>query len=132
VRRSRQLAELAAQAGIDKKAQEVEIIDVVGKVDYADYLVVMCGTSDRHVTAIARGVDEDLSKAGSPPLAVEGQAAGEWVLLDFFDVVVHVFSRDAHGLYDLSGLWLDAARVPLPRPSRPPGSMVGGAGGAEA
>lgn len=114
IARSRDLALLAARAGLDKKCLDVEIIDVVGQVDYADFLVLMAGTSDRHVSSIAKGIDEDLSKAGTPPSAVEGLPKGEWVLLDFFDVVVHVFSERARDLYDLSGLWLDASRVPLP------------------
>lgn len=101
----------------------MEIIDVVGKVDYADFLVLMTGTSDRHVSSIARGVDEELSKAGHRPISVEGLPRGEWVLLDFVDVVVHVFAEDARSLYDLDGLWMDAGRVPLPNSS---GNSSGG------
>lgn len=111
---AKQLALLAAQAGIDKKALGIEIIDVRGSVDYADFLVLMTGTSDRHSAAIARGVDEDLAKLGHKALSVEGLPEANWVLLDFFDIVVHVFSEDARGLYDLSGLWMDASRVPIP------------------
>ncbi len=114
IEQSRKIALRSAEAAVDKKAIGVEIVDVVGKVDYADFLVIMTGTSDRHVSAIARGVDEHLSKLGTPPVYTEGQAGGEWVLLDFFDVVVHVFSEDARNLYDLSGLWMDARRVPVP------------------
>lgn len=110
--RSRSLALRAAAAALDKKALGIEIIDVVGKVDYADYLVIMTGTSDRHCGAIADGVERSLSEQGDRPLGVEGKR--EWVLLDFFDVVVHIFSEDARDLYDLSGLWLDASRVPVP------------------
>ncbi len=111
---SRKVALLAAQAGLDKKAIGVEIIDVVGKVDYADFLVLMTGTSDRHVSAIAKAVDSDLSKTGNHPISIEGLTKGEWVLLDFVDVVVHVFAEDTRSLYDLGGLWMDASRVPLP------------------
>ncbi len=122
--KSRRLALEAARAGLDKKCLDVEIIDVVGKVDYADFLVLMTGTSDRHVAAIARAVDEDLSKLGDAPLSVEGLPQAEWVLLDFFDVVVHVLAEGARDLYDLSGLWIDASRVPVPerllRPSQAP------------
>lgn len=110
----RKIALLAAQAGIDKKALGIEIIDVVGRIDYADYLVLMTGTSDRHCAAIARGVEEDLAKAGHRALSVEGLPQANWVLIDLFDVVVHVFSEDSRGLYDLSGLWIDASRVPIP------------------
>lgn len=110
---ARAVALLAAKAGLDKKALELDVIDVRGKVDYADFLVLMTGTSDRHVGAIARGIEEDLQKAGYKALAVEGLTRGEWVLLDFFDIVVHVFSEDARHLYDLGGLWSDAERVPV-------------------
>jgi len=126
IEQSRKIALRSAEAAVDKKAIGVEIIDVVGKVDYADFLVIMTGTSDRHVSAIARGVDEHLSKLGTPPVYQEGQSGGEWVLLDFFDVVVHVFSEDARNLYDLSGLWLDAKRVPVPERAEPaPGGPRG-------
>lgn len=102
----------AAQAGLDRKAQGIEIIDVVGKVDYADYLVLMTGTSDRHCGAIADAVERTLTEQGDKPLSIEGR--GQWLLLDFFDIVVHVFSDDARHLYDLSGLWMDAGRVVVP------------------
>ena len=111
---SRKLALRAANAAMEKKAVGVEIIDVTGKVDYADFLVIATGTSDRHCAAVARGVDTDLSVAGFKPLSVEGESRGEWVLIDLFDVVVHVFSEQARDLYDLSGLWMDASRVPVP------------------
>lgn len=110
---SRQIAILAAQAGLDKKATGVEIIDVMGKVDYADYLVLMTGASDRNVAAIAQEVDAALSKAGFRSMSVEGLPTAQWVLIDFVDVVVHVFQKDVRSLYDLDGLWMDAERLPV-------------------
>lgn len=110
---SRQIALLAAQAGLEKKATGIEIIDVMGKVDYADYLVLMSGASDRNVAAIAQEVDGALDKAGFRSMSVEGLPAAQWVLIDFVDVVVHVFQKDARSLYDLDGLWMDAERVPV-------------------
>ncbi|MGC4088265.1 MAG: ribosome silencing factor [Polyangiaceae bacterium] len=111
---AQRIALLAAEAGLDKKASEVEIVDVTGKVDYADFLVMMNGHSDRHVAAIAEAVDELLSKRGFHSISSEGLPRGEWVLLDFVDVVVHVFQERTRGLYDLDGLWMDARRVQLP------------------
>jgi ribosome-associated protein len=108
---SQQIALAAAEAGLDKKASEVAIIDVSGKVDYADYLVLMTGHSDRHVSAIAESVDEMLGKKGWHSISVEGLPRGEWVLIDFVDVVVHVFQERSRALYDLDGLWMDARRV---------------------
>jgi ribosome-associated protein len=106
------LALAIAGRGLDKKAVNVEIIDVKGKVDYADYVVVMSGRSDRQVNAIARGIEEDMKKAhGVMALGVEGLPQGTWVLMDFGEVVVHVFHQDTRGYYDLESLWIDAARV---------------------
>jgi ribosome-associated protein len=104
----------AAEAALDKKATEIEIIDVAGKVDYADYLVLMTGQSDRHVSAIADAVDGALEKGGWHAISIEGLPHGHWVLIDFVDIVVHVFLADTRALYDLDGLWMDARRISLP------------------
>jgi len=111
---AQRIALTAAKAGLEKKAMHVEIIDVTGKVDYADYLVLMTGQSDRHVATIAESVDEMLSKQGTEAISVEGLPGGSWVLIDFVDVVVHVFQEQARSLYDLDGLWMDARRIPVP------------------
>jgi ribosome-associated protein len=111
---AQRIALAAAKAGLDKKATGVEIVDVTGKVDYADFLVLMTGQSDRHVAALADAVDEALGKAGVNAISVEGLPAAHWVLIDFVDVVVHVFQEESRGLYDLDGLWMDARRVPVP------------------
>jgi ribosome-associated protein len=113
----RRIARLAAAAGLDKKAEDIQIIDVVGKVDYAEYLVLMTGSSDRHVAAIARGIEEDLRLQGVRTLALEGLPLARWVLIDLVDVVVHVFQSEWRGVYDLDGLWMDAARLPLSAPA---------------
>jgi ribosome-associated protein len=113
---AKRVALLAAQAGLDKKASEIEIIDVTGKVDYADYLILMTGQSDRHVTAIADAVEATLGKEDFRAISVEGLPRGQWVLLDFVDVVVHVFQAETRALYDLDGLWMDARRVRLSDP----------------
>lgn len=111
------MALLVAEAGLDKKASEIEIIDVTGKVDYADFLVLMTGNSDRHVAAIAEAVDSGLGKRGYRSISVEGLPRGEWVLIDFVDVVVHVFQERLRALYDLDGLWMDARRLNVPEAS---------------
>jgi ribosome-associated protein len=112
---ARELAVSIAIAGLDKKALAIEILDVTGKVDYADFLVVMTGRSDRHVHSIATGIEEALARKNKvKPLSVEGLATATWVLIDFGEAVVHVFQEDARRLYDIEGLWIDAGRVPLP------------------
>lgn len=111
---SARMALLAAEAGLSKKAMAVEIIDVTGKVDYADFLVLMSGSSDRHVGAIADAVDELLGKNGMHAVSIEGRSQGSWVLIDFVDIVVHVFQAEARAIYDIDGLWMDAQRLPVP------------------
>ncbi len=109
-----------ARAALEKRAANLEIIDLVGKTDYADYLVLMSGGSDRHVRALADQIEDELRKLKIKPLSVEGRSAGTWVLLDYGDVVVHVFQESARAVYDLDGLWLDADRVRVP--TDPPSS----------
>jgi ribosome-associated protein len=111
---SRDLALVVATAALEKKALAVEILDVVGKVDYADFLVLMTGRSSRQVDGLAQAVEEACAKKKKRALSVEGLPAAAWVLLDFGDVVVHIFQEEARGLYDIEGLWLDAARLPVP------------------
>jgi ribosome-associated protein len=111
---ARATATAIALAALDKKAVGLEILDVAGKVDYADFLVVMTGRSDRHTQALAQGIEEALKKQGVRPVALEGLQHGSWVLMDFGDVVVHVFQDESRRLYDIEGLWLDARRLPVP------------------
>ena len=111
---ARATATAIAVAALDKKAVGLEILDVAGKVDYADFLVIMTGRSDRHAQALAQGIEEALKKQGVRPVALEGVSHGNWVLMDFGDVVVHVFQDDSRRLYDIEGLWLDARRLPVP------------------
>ncbi|NUO50772.1 MAG: ribosome silencing factor [Polyangiaceae bacterium] len=108
---ARRRAVAIASAGLDKKAIGVEVLDVTGRVDYADFLVIMTGTSDRHVHAIAMGIEEELKRLKVHALSVEGLQMASWVLMDFDDVVVHVFQEETRRLYDIEGLWMDASRV---------------------
>jgi ribosome-associated protein len=120
---ARELAVDIASAGLDKKALGVEVIDVSGRVDYADYLVIMTGSSDRHVHAISMGIEESLKrKRRLVPLSVEGRDTATWVLIDFDDVVVHVFQEDTRKLYDIEGLWMDAGRLAVPKDAPQPAS----------
>lgn len=121
---SKRIALLVAEAGLDKKATGVDILDVTGKVDYADFLVLMTGQNDRHVSAIAHAVDEALKKGGVHSVSVEGLPAARWVLIDFVDVVVHVFLEETRSLYDLDGLWLDARRIPVAESNGTPKALA--------
>lgn len=115
---AKEIALAVASAGLDKKALGIEVLDVTGRVDYADYLVIMTGSSDRHVHAIASGIDEELSKKKHKPLSIEGLGQGTWVLIDLDDVVVHVFQEETRRVYDIEGLWVDARRIEIAEPSR--------------
>ncbi len=117
---ARERAITIAAAGLEKKAIGVEVLDVTGRVDYADYLVIMTGTSDRHVYALAMGIEEALKRKNVQALSVEGLTIASWVLMDFDDVVVHVFQEDTRRMYDIEGLWMDASRVAVESgPERP-------------
>jgi ribosome-associated protein len=117
---ARALAILIATAALEKKAISVEVLDVAGKVDYADFLVLMTGRSDRQVQAIAQGIEEALRLHGRRAQSVEGLPHANWVLMDYSDVVVHVFQDQARSANDLEGLWMDARRIPVPLPEGGP------------
>jgi ribosome-associated protein len=117
---AREIALLIAEAGLDRKAINVEIIDVAGKVDYADLIILMTGTSDRHVAGLVQNIEDELrEKRKLHAIAVEGLPIANWVLVDFGDVVVHVFQESARDLYDIGSLWIDASRVPVPVRAQP-------------
>lgn len=111
---ARRLATAIAAAALEKKAVGLEILDVAGRTDYADFLVLMSGRSDRQVAALADGIEDAMRKNGRRPQNVEGRQAAQWILLDFADVVVHVFLEEARSMYDLEGLFEDARRLPVP------------------
>lgn len=108
----RKLSLAIAAAGLENKALNVEIIDVRGKVDYADYVIVMSGRGERQVAALAGHVEREISRnLGVRCSGVEGLPQGAWVLMDYGDVIVHIFHEDTRGYYDVEALWIDAARV---------------------
>lgn len=104
------LAHRIASAIVDTKGTDVIVLDVRGKASYADYIVVGSGDTERMVNALAEGVEERLRPEGKRPMGREGEQTGNWVLLDYGEVVAHLFLADARGFYDLEGLWADAPR----------------------
>lgn len=108
---ARPLALLAVEAGLDKKAEQPTILDVRGLASYADYVVLLSADNERQIDAIGREVEERIEKAGSRALGSEGSGETGWRLVDFGDVVVHLFTPEARAFYDLEGLWSDAPRV---------------------
>jgi ribosome-associated protein len=112
---SKERALLCAGYALEKKALNVRVLNVRGLSSLTDYLVIASGQSDRQVQAIAESVRVGLKLHHDlPPMAVEGVREGRWVLLDYGDVMVHVFHEPVRDYYDLDGLWREAIEVPVP------------------
>ena len=108
------LAIRIAQAALDKKAEDLQVFDLRGLTSYTDYIVLCSGTSDRQVQAIAEGIEAELKTENARVLGTEGYEEGQWILLDYGDVIVHVFFQHVRDFYDLEGLWSDAPRLSVP------------------
>ncbi|MGV1098646.1 ribosome silencing factor [Thiovibrio sp. JS02] len=113
-----ELAQIVARAALDKKAEDLVILDVRGISSFADFFVIMSGRSTRHVQGLAQAVDEALRHKKISNESTEGLSEGHWVLLDYNDVVVHIFYSETRGFYDLEGLWHDAPRLVVAEESK--------------
>ena len=111
---SRERALLCVNASLEKKAKDLIILNVREASAFADYFILCSGTSDRQVRAVAAAIRENLKRAGILPLGVEGEDAGRWILLDYDDVIIHVFLESARTFYDLERLWSGATRMAVP------------------
>jgi ribosome-associated protein len=101
-------------ASLEKKAKDLTILRVKEISAFADYFIICSGTSDRQVRAIAAAIQENLKKADILPLGVEGEAAGSWILMDYNDVIIHIFLESVRNFYDLERLWSEAPRMAVP------------------
>jgi ribosome-associated protein len=108
---SRRLAATAAQAASSKQAEAIMVIDVRELITITDYFVICSGASERQVDAIADEVVKELKALSVPPVRREGESGAGWQLIDFVDLVVHVFSEEAREFYRLETLWADAPVV---------------------
>jgi len=108
VEESKTFAMLAAQSALNKKALDVKIMDLKGLTSISDYFIVCTAESEVQVKAIADAVETGLQQNGWNPWHVEGKSNLKWVLLDYVDIVVHVFYKDAREYYGLDNLWGDA------------------------
>jgi ribosome-associated protein len=111
---SKEKAFLCAQALLDRKAIDLVILEVKDLSSFTDYFLICSGNSDRQVQAIATHAEEKLRKEGVRPFGTEGKREGRWVLLDYADVVIHVFYLPVREFYDLERLWSEAPRLELP------------------
>ena len=92
----------------DKKAEDLVMLDLRGLSSVTDTLVVASGHSDRHVQAVSESLAQEMKNHGYMPLGVEGLKGGRWALLDYGDVIVHIFYQEIRLHYDLEGVWRDA------------------------
>ena len=99
---------LCVNASIKKKAKNLTILNVKEFSSFADYFIICSGTSDRQVQAIAASIQEILKDYGILPLGVEGERLGKWILIDYEDVIIHVFYEPIREFYDIERLWSDA------------------------
>lgn len=110
-RNSLETARLCARTGLDKKAEDLVILDVHTLSSFTDYFVIMSGRSTRHVQGLAEAIEDEMGTKKKGAASREGLAEGLWVLLDYDDVIVHIFYRGTREFYNLEGLWHDAPRV---------------------
>ena len=110
---SREKAQVVAEASLERAAEEVVALYVGNAVSFADVFVICTGRSDRQVRSIADAIEEAVDKHGERPLGIEGYDEGRWVLMDFADVIVHIFQQQVRRHYDLERLWSDAPKLDL-------------------
>jgi ribosome-associated protein len=111
----------AARAAQDKKAIDVAVLDVRDVSSFTDYFLIGSGQNLRQVKAIADAIEETLLKGREKPSHIEGYDRADWVLLDYFDFIVHVFTPATREFYALERLWGSAERIDVPEPSRAAG-----------
>jgi len=106
-------AETCARLALEHKAIDTVMLELIGTTALADYFLVCSGTSERHTQAMADHIEQSLKQQGILPRGVEGRTRGRWILMDYGDVIVHIFQESERAFYDLEALWLDCPRVPV-------------------
>jgi ribosome-associated protein len=105
---------IAIEAASDKKANDLVVLDLRKATGFTDFFVICSGTNPRQIRAIADSVTEALAATGAKPAHVEGYERSEWILLDYFDFVVHIFGQETRAFYGLERLWGNAERIEIP------------------
>ena len=108
---SMDMAKLAIQALEDKKAEDIRVIDISEVSVLADYFIIAGGSNSNQIQALSDNVEEMLGRAGCPVRQIEGYDTANWVLLDFGDVIVHIFDKENRLLYDLERIWRDGKQI---------------------
>ena len=115
---SRETALLCVRYALEKKAYDLLLLDVNASSSLADYFLICTGRSDTQVQAIANSIEGNLGKLGLRPISSEGYGPGQWVLIDYADVVVHIFNEPIRDFYNLERVWARAPVLTLPEPYR--------------
>lgn len=110
---SKEMAKTAFRALEDKKGEDIKIIDISGISVLADYFLIASGTNKNQVQALVDNVQEELFKAGHETKQVEGYQTGTWILMDYGDIIVHVFSKEDRLFYDLERIWRDGKDISI-------------------
>ncbi len=108
---SKEIAKLAIAALEDKKAEDIKVIDISEVSVIADYFIIANGTNRSQIQALSDNVEETLGRAGVPLRQVEGYDNANWVLLDFHDVIIHIFDKENRLFYDLERIWRDGTLI---------------------
>ena len=108
-----ELARLCASIALDNKAEDLVVLDVRGLTSFTDFFIIMSGRSTRHVQGLAEKIESELRSKRISSNNCEGLQEGLWVLLDYHDVIVHIFYSDTRKFYDLDGLWHDASKIDI-------------------
>lgn len=108
---SKEMARIAWQALSDKKGEDIKIIDITGVSVLADYFIIASGNSESQISALVDNVEEELHKAGYHLKQREGRSGASWILLDFGDIIVHVFDKENRLFYDLERIWKDGKDI---------------------
>lgn len=107
----KEMISIAVKALDDKKGRDIRVLRTADQTTLADYFVICSGTSNTQVRALADALEEAMSKAGEEPHHIEGHRGGQWTLMDYSSVVVHVFTEEGREFYGLERLWSDAEMV---------------------
>ncbi|KPJ58016.1 MAG: ribosome-associated protein IOJAP [Deltaproteobacteria bacterium DG_8] len=118
VKEENQKFSLCVKAALEKKAFDLIILDIKEVSSFADYFIICSGNSNRQVQAIASSIEHDLKKKGIYPLGIEGFNEGKWILLDYDEIIIHVFYNPIREFYELERLWADAPRIEIEDESR--------------
>ncbi|MDK2807578.1 MAG: ribosome-associated protein [Clostridiales bacterium] len=113
MKESQEMARIAYDALDDKKGEDIRIIEITDISILADYLIIANGTNTSQVQALADSVEESLAKEGHRPRAIEGIRNASWILMDYNDIIVHVFSKEDRLFYDLERIWRDGKNIAI-------------------